>query len=382
MSILPAADKKTKQSPPATLPVIPDSIPAELRELPQWVTWKWLYKAGAKKPWTKPPYCPGNPRRNAKSNDPKTWSNFRDALARYRAGQVAGVGFVPSPDDDFAGVDLDHCIDQAGTIAPWAQEIIQAVPSYTERSPSGTGIRIICRGTLPPGRRKKGNLEVYDREHYLTLTGHHLDGTPTDIRDCAAALADLVKSMGPEPAPKKMSNGHSRSANLPDEKLLAKALKNQKFSQLWAGDKSGYASSSEADLALCGQIAFWVGPDPTRIGQWLKQSGLHREKHERDDYLERTIAKALEGRTEFYTGIPVSKNQKAALESDSPSPDDDEDDRPTITISTAEHSVNDQAVAALATDDAIYQRGGMLVRIIHEAHRGNGGVTSVVPCSP
>ncbi|MGI6585071.1 MAG: hypothetical protein ACOX3L_03850 [Lutisporaceae bacterium] len=32
----------------------------------------------------------------------------------------------------------------------------------------------------------------------------------------------------------------------------------------WQGDTSGYASASEADLALCGMLAFWCGRD---IGQ-------------------------------------------------------------------------------------------------------------------
>jgi putative DNA primase/helicase len=47
-------------------------------------------------------------------------------------------------------------------------------------------------------------------------------------------------------------------------------------------------------------LAFWTGPDPERIDKLFRHSGLYRRKWERKDYRERTIARALEGRTEFY----------------------------------------------------------------------------------
>ena len=63
------------------------------------------------------------------------------------------------------------------------------IDSYTEVSPSGTGIRIICRGNLPPGARRKGPVEMYDESspRYLTITGHVLDGLG-EIRDRQAEI--------------------------------------------------------------------------------------------------------------------------------------------------------------------------------------------------
>ena len=46
--------------------------------------------------------------------------------------------------------------------------------------------------------------------------------------------------------------------------------------------------------------AIWTGPDPDRIARLFRQAGLYGKKWERADYRERTIARALEGRTEFY----------------------------------------------------------------------------------
>jgi hypothetical protein len=47
-------------------------------------------------------------------------------------------------------------------------------------------------------------------------------------------------------------------------------------------------------------LAFWTGGDYERIDRLFRQSGLYREKWERDDYREQTIHKALENTTEFY----------------------------------------------------------------------------------
>ena len=92
---------------------------------------------------------------------------------------------------------------------------------------------------------------------------------------------------------------------LQDEEIIerAHAAKNgDKFSKLWAGDTSGYGSSSEADLALCGMLAFWVGGDEHRIDSLFRKSSLCREKWtSRADYRNRTIDEAVRGKTEFYT---------------------------------------------------------------------------------
>ena len=69
--------------------------------------------------------------------------------------------------------------------------------------------------------------------------------------------------------------------DLSDEELIAKAsaAKNgDKFRRLWQGDISGYGSHSEADLALCGLLAYWCGNDPGRVDQLFRQSGLFRPK--------------------------------------------------------------------------------------------------------
>ncbi len=56
------------------------------------------------------------------------------------------------------------------------------------------------------------------------------------------------------------------------------------------------------------------------------------------------------------------------------------DGRPAITITTDEHLVNDEAVTALARDPALYQRAGLLVRIVRDTSPAAKGLRR--PLSP
>jgi hypothetical protein len=107
------------------------------------------------------------------------------------------------------------------------------------------------------------------------------------------------------------ANGHTKLVaaserpdnGLSDNDVISRALSasnGERFSRLWNGDTSGYGSHSEADLALCGMLAFWTGGDASRIDFLFRQSGLYREKWDRKDYRNRTIAEALSSKTKFY----------------------------------------------------------------------------------
>jgi putative DNA primase/helicase len=163
------ADRDRK---PVVLAVEPDGIPGDLKRYAQFVGWRLEWRD---KTWTKRPVNPrdGSP---ASSTDSLTWGSFAEALALCRAGRADGLGFAFSSGDPFAGVDLDDCRDAAtGEVAGWAVAVVKELDSYTEVSPSGTGLKIIARGKLPGrGRRAPfggGEIEMYDRERYFALTG-------------------------------------------------------------------------------------------------------------------------------------------------------------------------------------------------------------------
>jgi primase-polymerase (primpol)-like protein len=89
---------------------------------------------------------------------------------------------VFDPEAGIVGVDLDNCRDaDSEEVAPWAGEIVERLDSYTEISPSGTGLHVLVEGELPAGRNRRGDVEIYDRDRFFTVTGTHLAGTPADV---------------------------------------------------------------------------------------------------------------------------------------------------------------------------------------------------------
>src|SRR5277367_6851178 len=67
-----------------------------------------------------------------------------EELPPLREGHRGGVGIVLAGLADgrsLGGIDLDGCLVDGGLL-PWAQEIVEEVASYTEVSPSGTGVKI------------------------------------------------------------------------------------------------------------------------------------------------------------------------------------------------------------------------------------------------
>ena len=280
--------------------------PAELARRPQWVVWKLTSREGEPKP-TKVPYAPRTGRM-ASTTDPSTWASFEEAAAFCASNEWAsGVGYVLSSDDPYVGIDLDACRDpRTGRLEPWAKAIVKRLNSYTEISPSGTGLRIFVRGELPPHGRRKGHIEIYSQARFLTITGDRYLVAPDTIFARGQELLEWHHEVFGDP-PEPRQNGHTLRSpvQLADADLLLKARSSDNgaaFWALWNGDYSAYGSQSEADLALVNYLAFWCGPDPGRIDQLFRSSGLFREKWDRQDYRDRTIDKALDGKTDFYHG--------------------------------------------------------------------------------
>jgi primase-polymerase (primpol)-like protein len=143
------------------------------------VIWRLILKPGQSKP-VKIPYNPVTGRA-ASTADLTTWGTFEQAVAAYQRGGYLGLGFVFSEADPFCGIDLDHVRDAVtGELIPEAVDILKELDSYTEVSPSGTGVHVIIEGKMPVGAWKKSTLpwgvvEMYDQKRYFTVTGHLLE---------------------------------------------------------------------------------------------------------------------------------------------------------------------------------------------------------------
>jgi hypothetical protein len=177
--------------------VAPDLIPDELKERDQWVSWTGTIKEDGKV--SKKPH--------GESDNPRTWGTFDKAVKQHFTFENTGIGFVFSNDDNYCGIDLDGVRDPiTEEIRPWAQEVINTVGSYSEVSPSGKGIKIICKAKLPPLSRHQvivngeEKIEIYDERRFFTVTGQHLPSTPNIINQAQLAVDGILSRYFPNPA--------------------------------------------------------------------------------------------------------------------------------------------------------------------------------------
>lgn len=156
-----------------------DAIPAELKALDRWVAWKAVDRGDGKKP-TKIPVNPMTGG-NAMSDNPSTWGAFERAVRRAAGGHLAGIGLMFAG-DDLVGIDLDDVMADGAFSNPLAEAFVRSMDTYTEVSPSGRGVKMWIRSSVPPGRctgtiRHGGEsvaYETYHRGRWFAVTGHVL----------------------------------------------------------------------------------------------------------------------------------------------------------------------------------------------------------------
>ncbi len=181
-------------------PVYSTAIPVAPMDVRRWCVWR--YWNGQKVP-----------RRvddtgNAVLKDLSTLTSFENAYYAFENppfGAFDGIAFYLSRHDMTYCLDLDSCVahDQ---ISLWAISILQAVPSYSELSPSGTGFKIFAIGKVPswincrksyripefiPANAQKKSECLVIREGLVAITGRQLSGVPNSLIDDRGALLKL-----------------------------------------------------------------------------------------------------------------------------------------------------------------------------------------------
>ena len=292
---------------------------------------------------TKPPLRPRPRGKYANSNDPSTWGAYAEAVEYHgrEDTDTEGVGFMLSQEGIVVGVDLDGCRHpDTGELEPWAEDIVDRLDTYTEVSPSGTGLRLFVVGLLPDGRNKQkqertldlpewvvqnknAEIEVYDRTRYMTYTGEHLDGTPTEAKRRNDSLRkvyeEYVVESDDESGPSASESAPSESVDLSDAadddgdsdgdsasytNEFGQSLKQirewtPRLDDVLTYSEPGYSlpsdddSESGYDQSAASMLYFWRFSD-TDIARILRRF-RPREKLKRDDYLEHTISTAKGG---------------------------------------------------------------------------------------
>jgi hypothetical protein len=169
----------TRTAPLAPTVALDFAVPDDLIERDQWVVWGRQHE-------TKVPYSTRGYK--ASSTEPRDWASYETALAAWQANpqRYAGIGFVFTKSDPFAGIDLDDCLNSEGGVKPWARGVVERfADSYCEISPSGGGLKIWVYGALPANVPKvlvgDGGIELYDHARYFAVTGRAFRGAPLDV---------------------------------------------------------------------------------------------------------------------------------------------------------------------------------------------------------
>lgn len=267
---------------------------------------------------TKVPYSPVTGNRAA-SNDSGTWGTLQAAVEAAETNGYAGVGIMLG--NGLVGVDLDHVLTD-GDLNPEAARIVEQLASYTEISPSGTGLHIFCWAddVYSQGRRGSSvfaeaadaagaDLEFYAGGRYFTLTGN-VYGDARPIENRTKEIAALHAHYWPKPETRDIVP-RTRTAPRSDSDALDKMLQcNPNAAALYAGDMSAYDNDhSRADMALCMHLAFWTDGDAAQADRLFRSSGLMRDKWDEkhfangDTYGERTLSEACRRYAETAAGF-------------------------------------------------------------------------------
>jgi NrS-1 polymerase HBD domain len=291
-----------------------DNIPSDIRAFDQWINWRYdvATDAHGNERITKIPIRPLDGKL-ASVTDPRDWTTFDQArhiaeTTQYTFRDVAynyGLGYVFSKSDPFTGVDLD-AKENADTERQ--SEIFRDLDSYSELSPSGVGLHIITRASLPGTGRRSGGIECYDTSRYFTFTGNVYHAVA--IADRQQQVNTLWDTLGKGTVTVTEATG-TEYETLTDQQVIdhaSTAVNGAKFKRLWEGEWGtdyGTQSQSEADQALVDIIQFY-SRNKAQITRMFRNSGLgRRDKAQRNDYVRVMVRKSFDKTLPQYTIAPT-----------------------------------------------------------------------------
>lgn len=168
-----------------------EKLPQELKERGVFCLWRYGEDKGR---ITKVPYQANG--LHADSTNKATFTDFTTAVRHRSEYDGLGIGVI----GDICAIDIDHCIEN-GVLTDMAGDIVTRMFSYTEYSPSGTGVRILFKAVLPEYDKEKYyvnnrsiGLEVYvagSTGRFVTVSGNVFSGT--GIEERAEPLACVLE---------------------------------------------------------------------------------------------------------------------------------------------------------------------------------------------
>lgn len=239
--------------------------------------------------------------RPANPTNPADGCTAEEALAAWQEApeRYDGLGVMIIP--PLVGIDLDHVISTEGTLSPVAQEILDMVDTYTEKSPSGTGLHLLG---LAPGmtvdKRKylmksSAGLEVYFGNRYFTFTGESFTGSEVlEISDAVQEVLDSYmrrRTMATEnaleyPAEKEPDTRTEDEVALDAAAVMERMQRGSDWPIIEAqlsGEVFVHGDGTESadDMSLLNRLAFYSCRDARVMDYIYRTSDRYRDKWDR-----------------------------------------------------------------------------------------------------
>ena len=273
------------------------AVPDEMKKRPNWVVVKTWWNAEKGKYNKRPVNCNSDKGEYAESDNPETWTTFDNALKYLKEKGGTTVAYALDGKDNISCIDLDHCYDENGQPTALAKEILSKCgKTYVEKSVSGNGLHIFGKTSGMDIRTfsKDGDLEFYQKEHFIAMTGDGSGYSRLESFDTPEMKELLSRKCEKREEWKGVCKGVNGLSTMTDRDVVEKAsnAKNgDKFKRLYAGEDL-QNNHSNSDMSLMNLLAYWCNGDKEQMLRIFATSGLFRP-NKSPDYYEGTAIKAL-----------------------------------------------------------------------------------------
>lgn len=273
------------------------AVPDEMKARPNWVVVKTWWNADKGKYNKRPVNCNSDKGEYAESDNPETWTTFDNALKYLKEKGGTTIAYALDGKDNVSCIDLDHCYDENGQPTALAKEVLSKCgKTYIEKSVSGKGLHIFGKteGMDIRSFSKDGDLEFYQKEHFIAMTGDGAGFYRLESFDTPEMKELLSRKCEKREEWKGVCKGVNGLSTMTDRDVVEKAsnAKNgDKFKRLYAGEDL-QNNHSNSDMSLMNLLAYWCNGDKEQMLRIFATSGLFRP-NKSADYYECTAIKAL-----------------------------------------------------------------------------------------
>lgn len=291
------------------------NVPREMLERPNWVAVRtWTDKETNKLEKRLIDCKTGE---YAESDNPATWSGFENACKFAKENGCTTLAYALDGKDNIACIDLDGCFEKNGDMSDLAAEAFQlGNGTYTEKSVSGRGVHIFGKTNGMDLRTfsKDGDLEFYQKTHFIAMTGDDYGSTELKSFDTPGMKALLERKCARRAELKGVGMGVEGLSSMSDRDVVEKACSSKHgdtFKALYNGQDL-QNNHSNSDMSLMNRLAFWCNGDKEQMLRIFATSGLYRP-NKSVNYYEGTVIKAIRDTTSRFQPQAQSTPRPAAV---------------------------------------------------------------------